>query len=147
MLFLKYVTSTSLCAFPPVPLQPHCHCHCVDNLLFFNPTTCLKHAWIRSYFHTGQCKSSIKTLQCTQSVALEFPYKMTFSPSPPPTVPSKEEECPSSDACSIVHALPPICSPHSAASAETLRRLKGQIAHTKRERKRERQRWGSARKR
>lgn len=37
-----------------------------------------------------------------------------------------------SDACSIVHALPPICSPHSAASAETLRRLKGQIAHTKR---------------
>lgn len=37
-----------------------------------------------------------------------------------------------SDACSIVHALPPICSPHSAAAAETLRRLKGQIAHTKR---------------
>lgn len=67
---------------------------------------------------------------------------MTFSPSTPPTAPSKEEECPSSDACSIVHALPPICSPHSAASAETLRWLKGQIAHTKRERKRERQRLG-----
>lgn len=81
------------------------------------------------------------------SLALEFPYKMTFSPSTPPTAPSKEEECPSSDACSIVHALPPICSPHSAASAETLRRLKGQIAHTKRERKRERRRWGVARKR
>lgn len=65
-------------------------------------------------------------------MAGDFPYKMTFSPSTPPTVPSKEEECPSSDACSIVHALPPICSPHSAASVETLRRLKGQIAHTKR---------------
>lgn len=81
------------------------------------------------------------------SIALEFAHKMTFSPSTPPTVPSKEEECPSSDACSIVHALPPICSPHSAASAETLRRLKGQIAHTKREEKRERRRWGSPRKR
>lgn len=69
------------------------------------------------------------------STGLEFPYRLTFSPPTPPTVPSKEEECPSSDACSIVHALPPICSPHSAASAETLRRLKGQIAHTKREEK------------
>ena len=59
-------------------------------------------------------------------------------PLPPPTVPSKEEECPSSDACSIVHALPPICSPHSVASAETLRRLKGQIAHTKRGREKDR---------
>lgn len=64
--------------------------------------------------------------------------KITFSAFTPPVVPSREEECPSSDACSIVHALPPICSPHSAASAETLRRLRGQIAHTKRERKRER---------
>lgn len=93
-------------------------------------------------------------LQCTRTVyiwmplRLGFPYKMTFSPSTPPIVPSKEEEeCPSSDACSIVHALPPICSPHSAASAETLRRLKGQIAHTKRQRKREKDRWGVARKR
>lgn len=79
------------------------------------------------------------------SMALEFAHKMTFSPSTPPTVPSKEEECPSSDACSIVHALPPICSPHSAASAETLRRLKGQIAHTKREEKREKDGGGGRR--
>lgn len=65
------------------------------------------------------------------SMTQESPYKMTFFPSTPPASPSKEEECPSSDACSIVHALPPICSPHSAAPAETLRRLKGQIAHTR----------------
>lgn len=62
--------------------------------------------------------------------------KITFSSFTPPVVPSKEGKCPSSDACSIVHALPPICFPHSTASAETLRRLKGQITHTKRERKR-----------
>lgn len=57
------------------------------------------------------------------------------TPPPPQFSVKEEEECPSSDACSIVHALPPICSPHSAASAETLRRLKGQIAHTKRREK------------
>lgn len=62
--------------------------------------------------------------------------KIIFSAFTPPAIPSKEEECPSSDACSIVHALPPICFPHSTASAEMLRRLKGQIAHTKRERTR-----------
>lgn len=124
-----------ICTFPLILPQPN---------FILNPTTHLKLIQVKlSRFVISWCVSSIKTLRCTltvyiwMSMALEFPYKMTFSPSTPPTVPSKEEECPSSDACSIVHALPPICSPHSAASAETLRRLKGQIAHTKRERKTE----------
>lgn len=75
-----------------------------------------------------------------------FIFSLTLNLSP--TLPSLSlhpagviftKEHPSSVPCCIVHALPPICFPHSAAPSETLRWLKRQIAHTKKgEKNRER---------